>query len=128
MSDIIRAVTNPEEIYEPKTEEEKNKEYASHIQQEIEDLAVCYTKLSDFIDNGLKIRDITDTRFQFKLAKKYLLVYRIFINRIKRADISLSENIKNQIIDDLSQAEIVATEIIENQTKYEPPRGSYGGN
>lgn len=102
VSGIINAVTNPEEIYKPKAKEVKNKEYALHIEQAIEDPAVCYAKLSDFIDNGLKIRDIPDTRFRFKLAKRYLLIYRIFISRLRRDDIILPEGKKDQIIDELS--------------------------
>lgn len=115
VSDIVKAITNPEEIYEPKAEEAKNKGYALRIEQVIADPAVCYAKLSDFMDNGLKIRDITDTRFRFKLAKRYLLIYRIFINRLREDDIVLPDGKKDQIINELSQAEVVANEIIQDR-------------
>lgn len=69
------------------------------------------------MDNGLKIKNITDTHRQYKLAKKYLPVYKIFINRIKQDDIVLPEREKHLITDEMCRAELIATEIVANKWK-----------
>ncbi|MDP3697539.1 MAG: HD domain-containing protein [Candidatus Taylorbacteria bacterium] len=111
VSNIVESITNPEKLKELQAEQ-ANEEYAVRLKEVIENLDTFYVKLSDFLDNGSKIKDIADARWQYKLAKKYLPIYKIFIDRIKRSDIILPQEIKDQIITDLSEAEIVATGII----------------
>lgn len=111
VADIINSVTNPEELDNLETEE-ANREYVSHIQHAIENQNVFYVKLSDFMDNGLKFMDISDIRRKNKLAKKYLPLFQIFINRIGRDDISLPQERKDEIISELSKAESFAVEAV----------------
>ncbi len=107
---IVNSVTNPEQIenLEPK---ESNREYALHIEHVIEDPDVFYVKLSDFMDNGLSFMNILDVRRKTKLAQKYLPLFEMFINRIKRDDMFFSQEKKDKIIEEFSNAKSFALEI-----------------
>jgi hypothetical protein len=97
---IVSGVTNPEEMdsLEPT---EKNQKYIEHVVEVIEDPKVFYVKFSDFCDNGLSIQNIQDPKKQKKLAGKYLPLYQIFIDRIKKDDIQILPDKKQELIDKL---------------------------
>lgn len=73
-----------------------NKLYAEHVKEIIKLFPVLVIKLSDFIDNGLRVYDIIEDtdykkRRKGKLAKKYLPIVDVFLNRL--SDPSLEDKI-----------------------------------
>ncbi len=92
---IVSAVTNSEEL-ENLESEERNRKYAEHITDVIQNPRVFYVKFSDFSDNGLNIENVTDQKRQKSLARKYLPLYQIFLDRIKQDDIEIPESKKQE--------------------------------
>jgi len=95
-SSIVSAVTNPEEL-DVLAEEEKNQAYVDHVLEAISDPKVFYVKFADFIDNALGIEGIGDPVRQRKLAKKYLPLYGIFLDRVSQDDIVIPDEVKEEI-------------------------------
>jgi (p)ppGpp synthase/HD superfamily hydrolase len=93
---ILLAVTNPEELGSLATEE-RNKRYIEHIVTGIVDPKVFYVKLSDFCDNGLNIETVPNKDRQKKLARKYLPLYQIFIDRLQEKDMQIPDHKKEEI-------------------------------
>ena len=71
-----------------------------------------YVKLSDFSDNGLNIETVLDKNRQAKLARKYLPLYQIFIDRLQQEDIKIPENKKQEISSKLLSVKNLAENII----------------
>ncbi len=107
----IFAVTNPDGLDDLPTEE-SNAKYVEHVVEAIADPDVFYIKLSDFSDNGLNIENISDKARQAKLAKKYLPLYQIFIDRLQKQDIKIPENKKQVISSRLTSVKGLAESIV----------------
>ena len=108
---IILAVTNSDEL-DNLSREESNAKYVEHVADMITDPNVFYVKLSDFSDNGLNIETVLDKDRQTKLAKKYLPLYQIFIDRLHQEDIKIPENKKQEISSKLFSIKALAENII----------------
>lgn len=104
---LVGAVTNPEKIPGVTvTADEKNRAYAQHVKESIEDPDTAMIKLSDFTDNT-RIADpanpLTPEK-RAKLARKYLPVVDIFLDRLSRQDIQMPGDRKERAIRRLTQA------------------------
>ena len=108
---IILAVTNSDEL-DNLPSEESNAKYVEHVADVIADSNVFYVKLSDFSDNGLNIETVLDKNRQAKLARKYLPLYQIFIDRLQQEDIKIPENKKQEISSKLLSVKNLAENII----------------
>lgn len=93
---IVAGVTNSEEL-DSLEGEERNSAYVEHVVETIQYPKVFYVKLSDFSDNGLNIENVLDVARQKKLAKKYLPLYQIFIDRIRKEDVEIPAEKKQEI-------------------------------
>ncbi len=111
VAEIVKAVSNPESWHQLPTVE-RYKKYALHVKKIIQDPDVCLVKLADFMDNGLTIKKINNPERQLTLAQKYVPVYTIFINRIAKDDIELSSDIKEEIIELLSEGKSYTESIL----------------
>jgi (p)ppGpp synthase/HD superfamily hydrolase len=114
VASIVEAVTNPVHFDSLDTDE-RNRQYAAHIAEIINDRDVFYVKLSDFSDNGLNLNDLRDKQKRLALAKKYAPLYTIFLHRLRQPDIEINEHIKGEISGKLLDARIFAQMVIAAQ-------------
>ncbi len=111
---IVASVTNPIHFDSLDTDE-KNRQYAAHVAEMINDRDVFYVKLSDFSDNGLNLNDLRDKQQRLNLAKKYLPLYTIFLHRLRQPDIEIKNNVKSEISGKLLDAKLFAEMVIASQ-------------
>lgn len=87
-ADVVRGMSNPIEKDKYRPAAEKNRDYADHVAEAIEDGGVLLCKISDFTDNALSLhhteKGMTSVSL-YKKATKYLLVVDVFEARLKRA-------------------------------------------
>ena len=97
------------------SEEDAHEYYLDHFVQAIRDPSVFYVKLADFFDNGTNFFNIPKDRNgkREEQARKYLPIYRICIERLGKADITLGEEIKGALIKGLRDAEERAQKIVD---------------
>jgi (p)ppGpp synthase/HD superfamily hydrolase len=91
VSKIVSKLSNPEPETEGLSSDQKNYVYKEHVKEAIEDSDVLPIKLSDFSDNALNLKSVSDPVRRLKLSKKYLPVMEVFIERLKSAQNILSE-------------------------------------
>jgi (p)ppGpp synthase/HD superfamily hydrolase len=99
VSNIVSRLSNPDfdAVLEsqgmtkdnPQYTEAKNKLYAEHVAESIEDPDVLVIKLADFSENALKLSNLpTETEAQIaqkqKFIDKYVPVMKIFVDRLQR--------------------------------------------
>ncbi|MCX6793254.1 MAG: HD domain-containing protein [Candidatus Falkowbacteria bacterium] len=79
--DIVLKLCNPD-IDKSQPKQVYLDDYAQHIREATEDLAVLSIKLSDFMDNGLNLDSIKDNSKRLWYSQKYLPVMEIFTERL----------------------------------------------
>ena len=107
---IVSALSNPDFEKElvtrgqEATKENKNKLYAAHVEEAIEDPDVLLIKLFDFASNALSLDGVIDPVIKMKLTRKYAPVIAIFINRLQSGQpTNLDGTFQAQFTDRLEQ-------------------------
>ncbi|GEM_PF-1458085 len=119
VGNIIASVTKPESP-PGMPEQEKNEKYFRFVSAAIENIDAFYVKLSDFLDNALRIESIPDPVFQKELATKYRPLFDIFINRLQRADVKIPRERRAEIL-----TYLVAAKTFVNQLLVRKASGEY---
>lgn len=114
VASLVRAVTKPTNVPKPRSLEEKRDQYVEFAESVINnrDISAFYIKLSDFIDNTSNLTTMRNKKKQYALAKKYLPVFSLFIDRLYWNDITIPDRAVRKILTYLEQTQKAATEII----------------
>jgi (p)ppGpp synthase/HD superfamily hydrolase len=104
---IISSLTNPDfaaELNRSGQEvntENKNRLYAKHVEEAIENPDVLPIKLFDFAENALRLDKVTDPVRRLKLTQKYVPVVNIFIARLSKGAHNLKQTLADGLLSQL---------------------------
>lgn len=103
-SRIVISLTNPDFAAELTRDGQeinvvnKNKLYARHVAEIIEDPDVLPIKLFDFAENALRLDEVADPARRLKLTKKYAPVVDVFINRLLEGRHNLNQAVVEELL------------------------------
>ena len=103
VAQTVKQLTTPEHPKEL-SRAERNQLYYEHLLEVIENPDSVLIKLSDFSDNALRLHVVTDPKRQKSLAKKYLPVFDLFLERMQRGDLPISREKQQEIVQTLVSA------------------------
>jgi (p)ppGpp synthase/HD superfamily hydrolase len=95
VASLIHALSTPKTG--TKNPADRRKEYRDHVEHAIESEEVFLIKLADFFDNALKIND-KPQEVKKRLAKKYVLLPEVFLERLKKLETEGSTRVTPEIV------------------------------
>lgn len=111
VGNIVSALSNPdfEQILQDEgeevTAENKNRLYAEHVKEAIEDPDVFPIKCFDFAANTLRLDEIQNPAKKMKLLRKYTPVVGIFIDRIEKGGpVNMAVEVKEYLLAEFKKA------------------------
>lgn len=118
VSDLVRAVTNPE--YDP--ERDRHEQYRAHVAESLDRHPWARViKVSDFTDNGVGIVHTTGPKVRSSAAK-YRPLVPVFRELVGRPDTPMSATAKAHVLDQLDLAETRFAAILDDPGN--APRGN----
>lgn len=109
---ILKGLTNPD--FSSLSGREKDEAYAAHVKHAIRDHATFCIKLADFMDNGLTISAVKDDKRRLHLARKYLPIFDMMIDRLGQADfLRLRSAVHLNLVYQLASGKTEAERILE---------------
>lgn len=127
----VASLTNPDfeaELIKQEQEvntENKNRLYAEHVKEAIENPDVLPIKLFDFAENALRLNEVTDPARHLKLARKYAPVVSVFIDRLRQGNHRLKPAVAEDLLIRLEAAHSEMQAFIEDDPLVKYCRISY---
>jgi len=102
-----------EELSALEAEEVKISSYLTYVEKVASSPQAFMIKVADLMDNALNLSSVKDHKWRFWLSRKYLPVLQFVSNRLMEEDITIDQDIKNNINSQFLSAATEAQEFID---------------